>query len=58
MNYKKGDVVIIKDGSGKRKGTVVVDGMDNKKRVKVKPEGFPLAISITTEVNDNLYIMK
>jgi len=58
MDYKKGDVVIIKDNNGNRKGIVTSDGMDSKKRVKVRPENFPIDIYITTEVNDNLYIIK
>lgn len=58
MEYKKGDIVIIQDGNIKRQGKVTVDGIDSKKRVRVKPEGFPLDISITTEVNNKMYITK
>ena len=58
MEYKKGDIVIIQDGNIKRQGKVTVDGIDSKKRVRVKPEGFPVDISITTEVNDKMYITK
>lgn len=58
MEYKKGDIVIIQDGNIKRQGKVTVDGIDSKKRVRVKPEGFPVDISITTEVNNKMYITK
>ena len=58
MKYKKGDIVIIQDGNIKRQGKVTVDGIDSKKRVRVKPEGFPIDISITTEVNNKMYIRK
>ena len=58
MEYKKGDIVIIQDGNIKRQGKVTVDGIDSKKRVRVKPEGFPIDISITTEVNNKMYITK
>ena len=58
MEYKKGDIVIIQDGNIKRQGKVTVDGIDSKKRVRVRPEGFPIDISITTEVNNKMYITK
>ena len=58
MEYKKGDVVTIKDGNTTRKAKVTVDGIDSKKRVRVRPDGFPMDISVTTEINDKMYITK
>lgn len=57
MKYKKGDIVTIQDGSGKRKAKVVADGIDSKKRVRVRPEGFPMDISVSIEPNNNTYII-
>ena len=57
MNYKKGDTVTIKDGSITRQGKVLKDGVDNKGRVRVKPDNFPMAMSISTTPNNNLYII-
>lgn len=58
MNYKKGDIVTIIEGNNKRQAKVTVDGIDSKKRVRVRPDGFPIDISITTEVNNKMYITK
>lgn len=58
MEYKKGDVVTIKDGNTTRKAKVTVDGIDSKKKVRVRPDGFPMDISVTTEINDRMYITK
>ena len=58
MNYKKGDIVTIKEGNNERQGRVVIDGIDSKKRVWVRPDRFPMDISITTEVNNRMYITK
>tara|TARA_R110001632_G_scaffold27526_2_gene73860 strand:+ start:274 stop:468 length:195 start_codon:yes stop_codon:yes gene_type:complete len=58
MNYKKGDVVLLSDAGKVRRAKVVTDGVDSKGRVNVRPKDFPLDIYITTEVNDNLYIIK
>jgi hypothetical protein len=56
--YKKGDKVTIQDGSIKRSGTVVQDGVDSMGRVRVRPDGIPLDISITTSPNDRVYIIE
>lgn len=58
MNYKKGDIVTIIEGNNKRQAIVTVDGIDSKKRVRVRPDGFPIDISITTETNNKMYITK
>ena len=58
MEYKKGNVVTIKDGNTTRKAKVTVDGIDSKKKVRVRPDGFPMDISVTTEINDKMYITK
>ena len=58
MEYKKGDIVTIQEGNNKRQAKVTVDGIDSKKRVRVRPDGFPMDVSITTEINDQAYITK
>jgi hypothetical protein len=57
MSYKKGDRVTMQDGSIKRGGTVVKDGIDSKGRVRVRPDGIPMEMSISTEVNNTCYII-
>jgi hypothetical protein len=56
MNYKKGDRVLLNDSGIVRKAIVSRDGIDNKGRVRVKPDGFPLELSVTTKVNNDLYV--
>ena len=56
--FKKGDIVIINDGGRRRQGTVVENGVDSKNRVRVRPEGIPLDMSITLNPNDNVYIVQ
>jgi len=57
MKYKKGDRVVIKDGSLTRNAVVVQDGIDTKNRVRVRPENMPMDMSITLDVNSNLHII-
>lgn len=57
MEFKKGDTVRIKDGTTERNGTVLKDGLDRKNRVRVRPDGIPLDMSITIEPNKNVYIL-
>jgi|TARA_R110000751_G_scaffold116675_1_gene216832 hypothetical protein len=57
-NYKKGDSVLIQDGQHVRAATVVEDGIDNKNRVRVRPDNYPMDISIPLEKNDRLYIVQ
>jgi hypothetical protein len=58
MDYKKGDIIEISDSGITRLAVVVKDGIDSKGRVRVKPNGFPFDISIPTETNNNLYVIK
>ena len=46
MVFKKGDKVLLKDGGGRRTATIVQDGYDSKNRVRVRPEGFPMDMSV------------
>lgn len=57
MEFKKGDRVQLKDGNIIRGGTVVTDGIDNKGKVRIRPDGIPMDLSITTEKNDNVYVI-
>ena len=56
MNYKKGDRVLLNDSGMIRKAVVSRDGIDNKGRVRVKPDGFPFELSVTTKINNDLYV--
>ena len=56
-DFKKGDRVTLQDGSTKRQGTVVEDGIDSKKRVRIRPDHFPLDMSISIEPNDKVYVI-
>lgn len=49
MNFKKGQKVLIEVQKSRRKAVVAEDGIDNKGRVRVRPEGFPLDMSIKKE---------
>ena len=57
MIFKKGDTVLLQDGSIKRTAIVVKDGMDLKGRVRVRPDGIPMDMSITTKPNDRVYVI-
>ena len=58
MEYKKGDVVTIQDGSTQRQGVVSKDGVDSKNRVKVRPKGFPIDMSISLDTSKPAYIIQ
>ena len=55
--FKKGDVVLLQDGTIKRNATVVQDGIDSKNRVRVRPDGIPLDMSISLTPNNTVYII-
>tara|TARA_R110000803_G_scaffold203780_2_gene269508 strand:- start:189 stop:365 length:177 start_codon:yes stop_codon:yes gene_type:complete len=58
MSYKKGDVVTIQDGSTQRQGVVLKDGVDSKNRVRVRPKGIPLDMSISLNTSEPTYIIQ
>lgn len=58
MEYKKGNRVELQDGNIVRGATIVEDGIDSQGRVRVRPDGIPLDMSVTTEVNDRVYVIK
>ena len=57
-NIKKGDIVLLQDGTCQRRATVLEDGMDSQGRIRVMPDGIPLAMSITTTFNNEVYVIK
>ena len=59
-DFKKGDRVLLKDGNTTREATVVQDGLDSKDRVRVRPIGYPMDISVTIDAtaNSNVYVIK
>ena len=57
MEYKKGNKVTLKDGSGTRQATIVKDGTDSIGRVRVRPEGFPFDMSVPTKAKGHVYII-
>jgi len=56
-NFKKGDTVLLQDGTRQRLAVVVKDGVDNKNKVRVRPADFPFEISVTQDINDKVYII-
>jgi hypothetical protein len=58
MNYSKGDKVRLQDGSIIRNATVVADGLDSQNRVRVRPDGIPLDMSVSIEKNNNVYVIQ
>ena len=44
--YKKGQVISINVKGDKRTATVVEDGIDSQGKVRVRPSGIPLDMSI------------
>lgn len=46
MRYKKGQVININVKGDKRCATIVKDGVDSKGRVRIRPSGFPMEMSI------------
>ena len=56
--YKKGDKVLLQEGNRQKSAEVVSDGMDSKGRVRVRPQGFPMDMSISTIPNDRVYIIE
>jgi len=57
MDFKKGQIVKLNDSGRIKSATVVKDGIDTQGRVRVRPEGFPMDMSITTEVNNKVYVI-
>jgi hypothetical protein len=57
MEFKKGDRVTMQDGTIQREGTVLEDGLDSRNRVRVRPDGIPLNMSISIEPNNQTYII-
>ncbi len=57
MEYKKGNKVTLKDGSGTRQATIVEDGTDQFGRVRVRPESYPFDISVPTRAKGQVYII-
>jgi hypothetical protein len=57
MEFKKGQIITLNDRGRIKSAVVVKDGIDNQSRVRVRPEGFPMDMSITTKVNTNVYVI-
>jgi hypothetical protein len=57
MNFKKGDLVKLNDSGNIRDAIVTQDGVDGQGRVRVKPNGFPFDMSITTKSNDKVFVI-
>lgn len=56
-NFKKGDVVLLQDGTIKRTATVTKDGIDSQNRVRVRPSGIPMDMSVSIIPCNNVYII-
>lgn len=57
-NFKKGDTVLLQDGTTQRTAVVQADGVDSQGRVRVRPERFPMDISIPTTPNNEVYVLR
>ena len=57
MNFKKGDQVKLNDSGNIRDAIVTQAGVDSEGRVRVKPNGFPIDISITTKSNAKVFVI-
>ena len=57
MNFKKGDQVKLNDSGNIIDAIVIEDGVDSQGRVRVKPDGFPFDMSITTKSNDKVFVI-
>jgi len=57
MNFKKGDQVRLNDRGNIIDAIVKEDGVDSQGRVRVKPDGFPFDMSITTKSNDKVFVI-
>ena len=57
-DIKKGDSVLLQDGTIQRTAEVVQDGLDSQDRIRVRPEGIPLDMSITIHPNPRVYVLK
>lgn len=55
--FKKGDTVVLQDGGMKRTAKVVADGVDDQNRVRVRPDGIPFDMSISTIKNGTVYVL-
>ena len=58
MAYKKNDIVLLQDGNSTRKATVTKDGIDSQGKVRVRPSGFPMDISVNTKQEGAVYIIQ
>lgn len=56
--FKKGDTVLLQDGTTQRTAVVVKDGLDSRDRVRVRPERFPMDISIPIHPNNEVYVLR
>jgi len=57
-DIKKGDSVLLQDGNMQRTAEVVQDGLDSQDRIRVRPNGIPLDMSITIHPNQEVYVIK
>ena len=57
MNFKKGDQVKLNDSGNIKDAIVTQDGVDSQGRVRVKPNGFPFDLSITTKSNNKVFVI-
>jgi len=57
-DIKKGDTILLQDGTTHRTAVVVQDGLDSKGRIRCRPERFPMDISIPTTPNNEVYVLR
>jgi len=57
-DIKKGDSVLLQDGGMQRTAVVVKNGLDSQDRIRVRPSGISLDMSITIHPNQRVYVIK
>lgn len=56
--YQKGDRVLVKDGRVTRMATIIADGIDSNKRVRVRIDEFPFDKSIPVRPSNEIYVIE
>lgn len=56
--YQKGDRVLVKDGRVTRMATIIADGIDSNKRVRVRIDEFPFDKSIPVRPSNEIYVLE
>lgn len=56
MEYKIGDTIILQDGMLERPAVVLQNGVDSRNRVRVRPSGIPIDMSVPLDTSQPLHV--